>query len=64
MKTLEFRDGIKAVPDHIAEFLDEAETYKITYWEAIDRMNQRFLTDKLAKVQSGVVSDHLARFRE
>ena len=51
----EFRDGKRQVPTHLAPFLrklDEAdELYKITYQQAIDRVNEGF-TRNLLDAQS------------
>lgn len=63
MKRVEFRDGVQEVPDHVAQHLEAFETYQMTYAEAIRRMNDRFLTDKLNKAQGDLVAQHLARLR-
>lgn len=62
MQSIEFRDGFKAVPDHIAKKLSQFETYQMTYEEALNRMNNSFLTDMLKDVQSRAVREHLARY--
>jgi hypothetical protein len=63
MKRVEFRDGVQEVPDHVAQHLEAFETYQMTYAEAMRRMNDRFLTDKLNKAQGDLVAQHLARLR-
>ena len=63
MKRVEFRDGVQEVTDHVADYLEAYETYQMTYKEAIDKMNNRFLTDRLNKAQSDLVAQHMARFK-
>jgi hypothetical protein len=62
MKEIEFRDGHRLVPDHIARALAALETYQLTYEQAMAKINSSFLTDRLRKVQGDLVSEHLARF--
>jgi hypothetical protein len=62
MKNLEFRDGRHEVTDSVAEYLEQFETYQFTYKEAMRKMNDRFLTDRLDKAQRNAVNEHLARF--
>ena len=64
MKEIKFRDGTYTVPDHVAQFMEAYETYQLTYKEAMSKMNNRFLTDKLQSVQQRVINEHLARYRE
>lgn len=63
MKRIEFRDGMFDVPDHVADHLAAYETYQMTYKEAMAKMNDRFLTDRLNKAQSDLVAQHLARYK-
>jgi len=63
MKRVEFRDGVQEVPDHVADHLEAYETYQMTYKEAMSKMNDRFLTDRLNKAQSDLVAQHMARFK-
>ena len=62
MKRIEFRDGVQEVPDHIADYLEAYETYQMTYEEAMRKMNNRFLEERLNKAQASAVAEHLARF--
>ncbi len=64
MKKLEFRDGMHEVTDAVAQYLEQFETYQMTHKEAIRKMNDRFLTDRLDKAQRTAVNEHLARFRQ
>jgi len=62
MKKVEFRDGSREVPDTVAEFLESIETYQLTYEQAIQKMNNRFLEERLNWTQASTVAEHLARF--
>jgi hypothetical protein len=62
MKRVEFRDGVKEVPDHVEQYLEAFETYQMTYQEAMTKMNNRFLEDRLNKAQSDLVAGHMARY--
>jgi hypothetical protein len=63
MRKVEFRDGVVEVPDSVADHLEAYETYQMTYKEAMSKMNDRFLTDRINKAQSDAVAQHLARYR-
>jgi len=62
MRKVEFRDGEKLVPDHVADLMAQFETHTMTQEEAQRKVNERFLTDRLEKVQGDIVREHLTRF--
>ena len=62
MKRVEFRDGFQEVTDAVAQHLEAFETYQMTYKEAMRKMNDRFLTDRLNNAQSKAVNEHLQRY--
>lgn len=64
MKKVEFRDGTHDVTDAVATHLEGFETYTMTYKEAMRKMNDRFLTDRINKAQKTAVDEHLARYRQ
>ena len=64
MKTLEFRDGSFPVTDAVAQHLEALETYQLTYKEAMRKMNDRFLTERINKAHKTAVDEHLARYRQ
>lgn len=64
MKKVEFRDGSFEVTDAVAQHLEAFETYQMTYKEAMRKMNDRFLTDRINKAQKTAVDEHLARYRQ
>lgn len=61
MAKIEFRDGPKEVPDHIAEMIAVFDTYKMTYDEAMRKANNRMAADYLNKAQQSVISAHFKR---
>lgn len=62
MKTVEFRDGERDVPDHVALLLEGIETYQLTYQQAIDVSNQRLVKARLADAQKSLIAEHLKRY--
>lgn len=60
---LEFRDGIREVPDHLADMMRGLDTYRMTYEEAQIAANQRLVRDRLNQAGEKVIADHFRRFR-
>ena len=60
---LEFRDGTREVPDHLADMMSGLTTYALTYEEAQTEANQRIVRDRLNKAGDKVVFDHLKKYR-
>lgn len=58
---LEFRDGPRVVPPHVAQMMSDIETYRFTFEEAMKLANASAMKNYLAKAQRSVISDH---FRE
>lgn len=63
MAELEFRDGLREVPDHLADMMRGLDTYKMTYEEAQTLANQSLVRDRLNRAGEKVVADHFRRFR-
>lgn len=61
MRELEFRDGKRLVPDHLADMMSSLPTHTMTYEEAVAKANWQLATDHLNRVQDGVLQSH---FRE
>lgn len=57
-KELTFRDGMRAVPDHVADLLSSVETWKYTYQDAMRVANNELLQRRLMKVQQDMLRDH------
>lgn len=58
---IEFRDGTKVVPHHVAAILAGIETHKFTYEEAIKLANSGMLRSALGTIQRKTIDGH---FRE
>jgi len=58
---LPFRDGAREVPDHIAIWMTDIDTVRLTFEEAIDQMNKKMERDYLNRAADRVVSSHFQR---
>jgi len=58
---LEFRDGIEAVPDHVAILLRGVETHTMTKDEAVRASEDQMLRNHLDRAQRRLIAGH---FRE
>jgi|WetSurMetagenome_2_1015567.scaffolds.fasta_scaffold01762_11 hypothetical protein len=64
MREIEFRDGARSVPDHVADMMDQIQTYTLTYDQAVKAMNNKLLSDRLADVQDRIVKEHFRELRK
>lgn len=62
MTQLEFRDGTREVPDHLADMMTGLQTFTLTFEEAQTEANKRLTRDRLNQIGDKVVSDHLKKF--
>lgn len=62
MREVEFRDGPKLVPDHVADLMARYKTYTMSYEEAKAKVNNGLLQDRLNGAADKLVRDHLSRF--
>jgi hypothetical protein len=60
---LEFRDGIRVVPDYLVTILRSIETHRLTYAEALDQVNAKIQTDYLNAQQDKVLAAHFRQRR-
>ena len=58
MKTVEFRDGEKDVPDHVAVLMKGMRTWEMTYEQARERMNYNLLRQRLDIAQRDMIRQH------
>jgi len=58
---LEFRDGKREVPDHLALPMQRLETFRMTYEEALLEVDRRRMADFINTAADGVVNAHMAR---
>ena len=56
---IEFRDGIREVPDHLAYLMKGLPTYDMTYEEARQKANWKMVADIANKTQADMVRSTL-----
>lgn len=61
MAQVEFRDGTREVPDHLADLMIGLDTYKLTYAQATVQANQKPTRDYLNNVQQKMLDASLKR---
>jgi len=61
MKTVEFRDGERDIPDHVAEILRGVDTFAYTYDEAVRLSEQELLRKRLNDAQRTIVDEWMRR---
>lgn len=57
-KDMEFRDGVRSVPDHIEVVLGGIDTRRYTYREAVLAGNRKMLSDKVFRAQQDIIRSH------
>lgn len=63
MTKVEFRDGERDVPDHLAVMMRGIETHTMTYEQAVKASETRMLTDRLNLEMKSMVADHFKGMR-
>jgi len=63
MPEIEFRDGPRVVPHHVAAILASIDTYKFTYDEAIRLANDGMLRSALGQIQRKTIDGHFRKNR-
>lgn len=63
MANIEFRDGERLVPAHVAVLMKGLETHTMTYDQAIRIANQKLVKDRLGAAQRGLIQDHFKQMR-
>jgi hypothetical protein len=58
MAEIEFRDGRRTVPDHVANMMSGLETHRFTYEEATRLAEKKILRDRLNEMQGNIVTRH------
>ncbi len=59
---VEFRDGAKLVPAHVADLLERYDTTTMTYDEAIKRANTELARRVANDAQDRAIAQHRERF--
>ena len=58
---VEFRDGMRLVPDYLAAIMGRLETHRMTYEEALDAANRQIEADHLNQVETDFVAAHFRK---
>lgn len=59
MARVQFRDGPHEVPPHLKELMVGLDTYRLTYSEAVKKVNQKLMSDHLNQIQAKIVKESL-----
>lgn len=59
----EFRDGVREVPDYVADYLTDVDTLRFTFLEAVEIANKARVSDHLNKLQQKVITEHFKDLR-
>lgn len=55
---MEFRDGVRYVPDHVEAMLSGIDTHTMTYKEAIRAGERKLLEDHVYRAQQKLIRAH------
>lgn len=58
MKIVEFRDGERDVPDHVADMMRGLRTWEMTYEEAKSKSENRMVSQALEVAQKDLIDAH------
>ena len=61
MAQVEFRTGLRDIPDHLAAMMRNMETWKMTYEEAVDKANWKVASDFANKAQDSIIRQSLSK---
>ena len=61
MAVVEFRTGEEEIADHLAEMMVGLDTFKMTYEEAIEAMNERMLQRHVQRQYDAIITGHFRR---
>lgn len=60
---MEFRDGSRIVPDHVADYLTNIDTLRHTFREAMDLANKARVSEHLNRMQQKVITEHFKELK-
>lgn len=55
---LEFRDGLRVVPEYLGRMMGGIETHRYTYEQVVQMVNQRMVGDIFGKRQNEMIQRH------
>lgn len=57
-REVEFRDGKREVPEHLADIMASLQTHTMTYEQAVEKANWKLAQDHIEKVYDGIIQSH------
>jgi hypothetical protein len=57
-REVEFRDGKRDIPDHLADMMIELPTHTLTYEQAVEKANWKLANDHINRAYDGIVQAH------
>lgn len=57
-REVEFRDGKRVVPEHLADIMAGLPTHTMTYEQAVEKANWKLANDHVEKVYDGIIQSH------
>ena len=61
MREVEFRDGKKILPDHLADMMIDLPTHTLTYEQAVEKANWKLAADHVNRAADGIIQSHFSR---
>lgn len=58
MREVEFRDGTRLIPEHLAEIMSGIKTHTLTYEEAVEKANWRLAENHVESAFDSIVQSH------
>lgn len=58
MREVEFRDGKRMIPDHLADMMIELPTHTLTYQQAVEQANWKLARDHANRAFESVIQSH------
>jgi len=57
-REVEFRDGKRLIPAHLADLMATLKTHTMTYQQAVDEANWKMASDHINAAQDRVIQSH------
>jgi hypothetical protein len=58
VREVEFRDGPRNVPAHLADMMIGLKTHTLTYEEAVEKANWKLASDHVEHAVDGIIQSH------
>lgn len=64
MAEIEFRDGKREVPDHLADLMKGLPTHQMTLTEATNAVNNKFVGERFQTARQDIITEHFKNWRD